>query len=64
MEYSNKEFLITEAALNLFINSNGQELLTEMKPQLRRKLVQQMSNFVKNIFDKIPYNAFISDESP
>ncbi|XP_015174517.1 PREDICTED: protein takeout [Polistes dominula] len=50
---------ILQAALNLFINSNGQELLREMKPDLRRKLVQVMTNFIEKIFSQVPYDAWI-----
>ncbi|XP_020288989.1 protein takeout [Pseudomyrmex gracilis] len=49
------------AALNLFINTNAQELLKEMKPDLRRKLVQVMSNFVEKLFAQVPYDAWIVD---
>lgn len=49
------------AALNLFINSNGQELLKEMKPDLRRKLVQVMTAFVEKLFVQVPYDAWITD---
>ncbi|KAG5306975.1 PREDICTED: protein takeout [Acromyrmex echinatior] len=49
------------AALNLFINTNSQELLKEMKPDLRRKLVQVMSSFVENLFAQVPYDAWITD---
>ncbi|XP_035728799.1 protein takeout-like [Vespa mandarinia] len=52
---------ILQAALNLFINSNGQELLKEMKPDLRRKLVQVMSNFVEKLFAQVPYDAWITE---
>ncbi|KAH0946362.1 hypothetical protein HN011_002828 [Eciton burchellii] len=48
-------------ALNLFINTNGQELLKEMKPDLRRKLVQVMSAFVEKLFAQVPYDAWITD---
>ncbi|EFN67286.1 Circadian clock-controlled protein [Camponotus floridanus] len=49
------------AALNLFINTNSQELLKEMKPDLRRKLVQVMSTFVEKLFAQVPYDAWIVD---
>ncbi|KAK1120374.1 hypothetical protein K0M31_012355 [Melipona bicolor] len=49
------------AALNLFINTNSQELLKEMKPDLRRKLVQVMTSFVERIFAQVPYDAWIID---
>ncbi|KAJ8673662.1 hypothetical protein QAD02_004924 [Eretmocerus hayati] len=52
---------IIQSALNLFINSNSQELLKEMKPDLRRKLVQVMSTFVDNLFAQVPYDAFVTD---
>ncbi|XP_015604903.1 protein takeout [Cephus cinctus] len=52
---------ILQAALNLFINSNSQELLKEMKPDLRRKLVQVMTAFVEKLFSQVPYDAWISD---
>ncbi|CAK9807225.1 Circadian clock-controlled protein daywake [Anthophora plagiata] len=49
------------AALNLFINTNSQELLKEMKPDLRRKLVQVMTTFVERIFAQVPYDAWITE---
>lgn len=49
---------ITEAALNLFINSNAQELLKEMKPALRNKLTLVMRNFIDKLFEKIPLEQF------
>ncbi|XP_011690782.1 PREDICTED: protein takeout isoform X2 [Wasmannia auropunctata] len=49
------------AALNLFINTNSQELLKEMKPDLRRKLVQVMTTFVEKLFAQVPYDAWIAD---
>ena len=49
----------TEAALNLFINSNAQELLKEMKPALRTKLTQIIRNFMDRIFAKIPLDEWI-----
>ncbi|XP_025834602.1 protein takeout-like isoform X2 [Agrilus planipennis] len=50
---------VLQAALNLFINTNGQELLKEMKPDLKKKLLATLSNFVENLFAKIPYDAWI-----
>ncbi|CAH0558265.1 unnamed protein product [Brassicogethes aeneus] len=50
---------VLQAALNLFINSNGQELLKEMKPTLKKKLLILMKNFVDNLFQKIPYDSWI-----
>ncbi|KAK0182277.1 hypothetical protein PV327_000431 [Microctonus hyperodae] len=52
---------IIQAALNLFINSNSQDLLKEMKPDLRRKLVQVMTTFVEKLFAQVPYDAWIKD---
>lgn len=46
--------LHAEAALNLFINTNAQELLKEMKPDLRTKLTQIMEQFMNRLFEKIP----------
>lgn len=54
-------FRFTVAALNLFINSNGQELLKEMKPDLRRELVRVMTSFVEKLFAQVPYDAWITD---
>ncbi|XP_077289069.1 juvenile hormone binding protein 2 [Arctopsyche grandis] len=50
---------ILHAALNLFINTNAQDLLKEMKPDLKRKLVQIMSNFMSRLMEKIPYDHWI-----
>ncbi|KAH8242901.1 hypothetical protein KR032_003010 [Drosophila birchii] len=50
----------TEAALNLFINSNSQELLKEMKPALRTKLTLVIRNFMDRIFAKIPLDEWIN----
>lgn len=50
---------VIEAALNLFINSNSQELLREMKPSIKKKLVSQMRHFVENLFDRVPYDLWI-----
>lgn len=51
----------TEAALNLFINSNAQELLKEMKPTIRAKLVTVLSNFMDNLFERIPLDYWLTD---
>lgn len=53
-------FLFIEAALNLFINSNAQELLKEMKPALRTKLTLVIRNFMDRIFAKIPLDQWIN----
>ncbi|KAK6633517.1 hypothetical protein RUM43_001097 [Polyplax serrata] len=53
---------VLEAALNLMINTNAQELLTEMKPSLRKELVSKMKIFTENIFARIPYDIMIIDE--
>lgn len=52
-------FNFAEAALNLFINSNAQDLVKEMKPDLKKELMGLLSRFIKNIFEKIPYEAWI-----
>lgn len=50
---------VTEAALNLFINSNAQGLLQEMKPDIKKKMVQKTRNFVNNLFSRIPYDMWM-----
>jgi hypothetical protein len=40
--------------MNLFINSNAQELLKEMKPALKVELTQHLKRFMNALFDKIP----------
>ncbi|CAH2262287.1 protein takeout [Pararge aegeria] len=52
---------VLQAALNLFINTNAQELLKEMKPQLKRDLADKMSRFLDRILEKIPYDDWIVD---
>lgn len=52
---------VAEAALNLFINSNAQELLREMKPSIKKKLLVTLRHFIENLFDRIPYNYWITD---
>ncbi|CAH1110148.1 unnamed protein product [Psylliodes chrysocephalus] len=50
---------VLQAALNLFINSNSQELLKEMKPHLKKKLLILMRNFADKIFSQVPYDIFL-----
>ncbi|KAG4080290.1 hypothetical protein HA402_010782 [Bradysia odoriphaga] len=50
---------VIQAALNLFINSNAQELLKEMKPALRDKLTLVLRNFVDRLFEKIPVEQLL-----
>ena len=50
-----------EAALNLFINSNAQELLKEMKPTIRAKLVTILTNFMDKLFERIPLDYWLTD---
>ncbi|XP_014245127.1 protein takeout-like [Cimex lectularius] len=50
---------VIEAALNLFINSHSQELLREMKPSIKKKLLSTMAQFVDNLFSRIPYEYWI-----
>lgn len=52
---------VLEAALNLFINTNAQELLKEMKPELKRDLAQKMSRYLDHILQHIPYDDWIVD---
>ncbi|CAH1975487.1 unnamed protein product [Acanthoscelides obtectus] len=51
---------VLQAALNLFINSNSQELLKEMKPHLKKKLLVLMKNFADNLFSTVPYDSFVA----
>ncbi|XP_066247746.1 circadian clock-controlled protein daywake [Euwallacea similis] len=53
---------VLQAALNLFINSNAQELLKEMKPHLKKKFLLLMSDFITNVFNNVPYDAFLTEE--
>ncbi|KAL1380358.1 hypothetical protein pipiens_003587 [Culex pipiens pipiens] len=50
---------ILHAAMNLFINTNAQELLKEMKPQLRTKLTEHLHNFMQVLFDRIPLEYWL-----
>ncbi|XP_068629037.1 protein takeout [Battus philenor] len=52
---------VLQAALNLFINTNAQELLKEMKPELKRDLASKMSHFLEQILEQIPYDDWVSD---
>ncbi|XP_063547472.1 protein takeout-like [Cydia strobilella] len=52
---------VLQAALNLFINTNAQELLKEMKPELKRDLADKMARFLARILDHIPYDEWILD---
>lgn len=48
-----------EAAMNLFINSNAQELLKEMKPALKEKFTEMLFNFMNNLFSRIPFDEWV-----
>nr|XP_023025369.1 uncharacterized protein LOC111513398 [Leptinotarsa decemlineata] len=48
-----------EAALNLFINSNSQELLREMKPHVKKKLLILIRDFADKLFNYVPYDEFL-----
>lgn len=50
---------VLQAALNLFINTNAQELLKEMKPELKRDLAEKMSRFLDRILSQVPYDEWI-----
>lgn len=52
--------LLPEAALNLFINSNSQELLKEMKPAIKKKILILMRGFADNLFSHIPYDEILT----
>nr|BAH72141.1 ACYPI008182 [Acyrthosiphon pisum] len=52
---------VLEAALNLFINSNSQELLKEMKPHIKKKLMVGMKSFIDNLFSRVPYDSWVID---
>lgn len=52
---------VTEAALNLFINSNAQELLQEMKPDIKKKMILKTKNFINKLFTRIPYDMWMMD---
>nr|ARD05168.1 juvenile hormone binding protein [Antheraea pernyi] len=52
---------VLEAALNLFTNTNAQELLKEMKPELKRDLAEKMSRYLDHILQHIPYDDWIVD---
>lgn len=45
--------------MNLFINTNAQELLKEMKPQLRTKLTEHLHGFLQQLFDRIPVEQWL-----
>jgi Haemolymph juvenile hormone binding protein (JHBP) len=45
--------------MNLFINSNAQELLKEMKPALKQKLTVHLHNFMENLFSRIPFDEWV-----
>ncbi|XP_074025622.1 juvenile hormone binding protein 2 [Leptinotarsa decemlineata] len=50
---------ILQAALNLFINSNSQELLREMKPHVKKKLLILIRDFADKLFNYVPYDEFL-----
>ncbi|KAG5672045.1 hypothetical protein PVAND_002207 [Polypedilum vanderplanki] len=50
---------VIQAAMNLFINSNAQELLKEMKPALKEKFTVLLHNFMENLFSKIPFDEWV-----
>ena len=59
---SQQDNAIIEAALNLFINTNAQELLKEMKPSIKKHLLVTMRTFINNLFGRVPYEYWILDE--
>ena len=52
-------FLLTEAALNAFLKASGRELLKVMKPDIQKALTNKIQGFLRSIFQKVPYDAFI-----
>ncbi|KAF2899002.1 hypothetical protein ILUMI_07169 [Ignelater luminosus] len=50
---------VLQAALNLFINTNAQDLLKEMKPDLKKKLMSILTKFVEHLYERIPYDSWI-----
>lgn len=50
---------VLQAALNLFINTNAQELLQEMKPDIKKKMVMKTTTFMNRLFAKIPYDMWM-----
>ncbi|NP_001036986.1 uncharacterized protein LOC114248591 [Bombyx mandarina] len=52
---------VLQAALNLFISTNAQELLKEMKPELKRDLADKMSRYLDHILQHIPYDELVVD---
>ncbi|GJQ85144.1 hypothetical protein Trydic_g9141 [Trypoxylus dichotomus] len=54
---------VIQAALNLFINTNAQDIVKEMKPDLIKKFLMLMSNFVQGLFDYIPYDEWLVGDS-
>ncbi|XP_026291111.1 uncharacterized protein LOC113215663 [Frankliniella occidentalis] len=59
---SQQDNAIIEAALNLFINTNGQELLKEMKPSIKKHLLVTMRTFINNLFGRVPYEYWILED--
>ncbi|CAD7091844.1 unnamed protein product [Hermetia illucens] len=53
------ENVVIKAALNLFINTNAQDLLKEMKPALKSKLSLVIGNFMERLFKKIPLEHWL-----
>lgn len=45
--------------MNLFINSNAQELLKEMKPALKDKFTVLLRNFMDNLFSRVPFDEWV-----
>ncbi|XP_071455445.1 protein takeout [Hetaerina americana] len=53
---------VIEAAMNLFINTNAQELMMEMKPTLKKKFEAILTNFLESkVLSKIPLEVFFTD---
>lgn len=49
-------------AMNIFINENSRELLKQMKPSIKRKIIEILQNFIRTrIFNQIRYNQIIDE---
>lgn len=42
--------------MNLFLNENWMDILSELQPSITEALGHVMKNIINNIFRKIPYN--------
>lgn len=47
--------------MNLFLNSNWEEILKEVKPSIIASFGKLFLSIVNNVFAKIPYNEMFAD---